>query len=67
MYITWMFQYILKKRKAWAEIFRNIAEVFFASVFINSLFDVNSNLWVSVGGVILAGVFWSASLYLEIE
>lgn len=55
----------LKKPLAFAEIFRNIGEVFFASVFISSIFSKDVNFRTAFLGILFALTFWFFSIYLE--
>jgi hypothetical protein len=62
-----MFLKLFIKSQALAEICRNIAEVFFASVFISSIFGSNISTQAGFWGIFLAFIFWAGSLYLEKE
>ncbi len=59
-----MFKFLIKPQ-ALAEISRNIAEVFFAMLFLSSIIGVQRNIYIAVLGLVLAITFWLISLYLE--
>lgn len=55
------------KFEALSEIARDIGQIFFASMFVGPLINKTINWLLIVSGLLLALVFWSASLLLVKE
>lgn len=63
LYTFTMLSRALKKPDAYAEVWRGIAEVSFAVLFIGSLLEPDSSVGIVLAGFIGATIAWSLSIY----